>query len=560
MTANDVTRSDEDLIRGTLGSQEAFEQLVQRYFGMVFSIALARVGEREAAEEVAQETFLRAYLNLKDLRDPQHLSSWLGSIARNLAENWRVRKQVRSRLVAMVPLDALEVELPDTRTTGAREQVAARQESELISGAVAKLPPEQREVVLLHFLEGLTKSEIARRVGLYPSSVGRQLQKALDQLRLDLGPKLQPAVVRQAIGPSPKSSRRAGLLGAAVTLLPKASRAALDAAAAESFGPIAPPVHNFVRHIGRTLTSGGKSMFVVKTVVATAIVAAVAGGVFKGSHESTGASTQGDRAKSTAIQDSQLPANRGAAVAVKADAAQSASDEAAKAGQDVNSNVPTGANTAADKSALATEAASIPQRSAALRPENVVAQANTPSVPRVQAAPSSGFPNASRVGGTSMSVSAVTPNIMEAGLRSKVSRVKADMRSLATGIESYFVDNNRYPPCDTKGTMRKSAPGEQGIPSFAGPQLTTPVAYLTGYMTDAFAQAGQIYAYYVDEKPKDPASAGWILVSPGPDGKFDMDWRLYDISKTQPSPELLLRSYDPTNGLISGGDIYRVKM
>lgn len=559
MTANEVTRSDADLIRGTLGSQQAFEQLVERYFGMVFSIALARVGQREAAEEIAQETFLRAYLNLKTLRDPQHLSSWLGSIARNLAENWRVRKQVRSKLVAMVPLDALEVELPDTRITGAREQVAARQESDLVQSAVAKLPSDQRELVLLHFLEGLTKSEIARRVGVYPSSVGRQLEKALNQLRLDLGPKLEPAFVREAVGPSTRSARRAGLLGAGIALLPKASRAALESAAAESFGPAAPPVHTFVHHIARTLTSGGKGMFVIKTLVVVGVIGGVAGGVLTKSHEGTEAKAQGDRTKSTAVQQSQLPSNNaGKAVADTAQNPQQLKDASREANPSVAEPEKTSDGTAALPNGQQSHPA-IDSPHAELNAGKIIAQAGAPSVPRVQAAPSGGVPGAPRVSGTSMSVSAITPNIMEAGMRSKVSRAKADMRSMATGIEAYFVDNNRYPPCDTKGLIRKPAAGEMGVPSFAGPQLTTPIAYITSFFQDPFGQQGQPFAYLVKEDQKDPASAGWMLVSPGPNGNFEMDWNLYDITKAQPSPELLLRFYDPTNGTISGGDIVRVK-
>lgn len=143
------------------------------------------------------------------------------------------------------------------------------------------------------------------------------------------------------------------------------------------------------------------------------------------------------------------------------------------------------------------------------------------------------------------------PNFLEARERSQVSRARADMRSLATGIESYFVDNNAYPASSTDG-FRKTLPGEKKVSSFASPALTTPIGYLTNLLPDPFVTEGRTYGYYSDK-------AGWILFSPGPDGKFDLDWKIYDSSVPQPSPDLLKYVYDPTNGTISSGDIIRVK-
>lgn len=148
----------------------------------------------------------------------------------------------------------------------------------------------------------------------------------------------------------------------------------------------------------------------------------------------------------------------------------------------------------------------------------------------------------------------------EAGIRSKVSRVKADMRSMATGIEAYFVDNNTYPRWSEEPgvSVRQSGPGEPLVPSFrvAGSQagsLTTPVAYVMSYFPDPFSADGkQTFAYYATDN-------GWILFSPGPDRKFDLDWKLYNPAVPQPSPELVPFEYDPTNGTVSSGDIFRVK-
>ncbi len=121
--------SDQELVQRTRESRDAFALLVERYYRMAYAIALARVKSPEVAEEVVQETFLRAWLNLDGLRRPEQLSTWLGSIARNLAENWRVTDQTRSHLAAMVPLSEEAVAMPDDRLRGVRDELVSATES-----------------------------------------------------------------------------------------------------------------------------------------------------------------------------------------------------------------------------------------------------------------------------------------------------------------------------------------------------------------------------------------------------------------------------------------------
>ncbi|MCB2156410.1 type II secretion system protein GspG [bacterium] len=125
------------------------------------------------------------------------------------------------------------------------------------------------------------------------------------------------------------------------------------------------------------------------------------------------------------------------------------------------------------------------------------------------------------------------PNLLEAQTRSKVSRAKADMRSLQTALESFAVDNNRYP----------SAPNGIG---FSGHllDLTKPVAYITSLPEDIFGKplvynylaGGNLTAIQADK------FGSYSLASVGPDGKLNTT--LIDTTV-----------YDPTNGTVSEGDI-----
>ena len=160
------------------------------------------------------------------------------------------------------------------------------------------------------------------------------------------------------------------------------------------------------------------------------------------------------------------------------------------------------------------------------------------------------------------------PNFLEAQVRSKVYRAKADMRSLATALDSYYIDCSYYPAwAEYEKSANGSMPSDSDaflMPSFrvwAEPRevktfmmLTTPVAYITQFPPDPFADVpGATYCYYSD-------NSGWILVSPGPDKQFDIDpFEDYVSTVQQPSSLLLEKLYDPTNGVASRGDIFRVK-
>ncbi len=144
--------------------------------------------------------------------------------------------------------------------------------------------------------------------------------------------------------------------------------------------------------------------------------------------------------------------------------------------------------------------------------------------------------------------------------RSKVSRVKTDMRSTATAIESYYFDHEQWPAMIS---MNRPGADSRWLTQSGGHRmhsisegLTTPVAYITSLHTDMFALQGKSFAYHHDEN-------GWILISPGPDEDYDLKSpeKVYDSSVSQPSPLLVSGpwTYDPTNGTMSNGDVWRVK-
>lgn len=270
------------------GAPRAFNQLVDRHFDRVYTVAYARLGNREAAEDLVQEVFLRAFLHLGDLRDAAQFLPWVLRITRNLSANW-VRSGVRaSRVLPMVPLDERIPEMPDTARPDARASLEATEQERLLQAALARLTPEEREVVLMHFHEDVSQAEIARRQGVHPATVGRRLESILGRLRAGMQAALEPTL-RVAARPSPALRSRTVAVIAAAAVLSGQARSALAAAA--EVGPLAAEesaagklavssLSFLLKSTPAALATGVKTMGIVKLATATAVVVLIAGGAF----------------------------------------------------------------------------------------------------------------------------------------------------------------------------------------------------------------------------------------------------------------------------------------
>jgi len=168
----------------------------------------------------------------------------------------------------------------------------------------------------------------------------------------------------------------------------------------------------------------------------------------------------------------------------------------------------------------------------------------------------------------------------EAKTRSKVSRVKADMRTLATAIESFYIDHNRYSAgrklihagydvksLESVGIAHLSTV-DPGRPDANGQMsqnkydwgLSTPISYIRqALIHDPFSplKPKNPYIYHTGQ-PQKRTQWHWIIISAGPDGDYDFD--PIKIYKQFPSPEAMAALiYDPSNGSVSGGDLLRTE-
>jgi RNA polymerase sigma factor (sigma-70 family) len=161
---------DDDLVTAALGGDPAaFAALVERYRDRVAAVVERMVGEE--AEDLVQEALIRAYLGLSQLRDPARFGGWLCGIAVNLAKMRLRRRALEERLAAEPAAD------------GGFEE---RELLQTVRDAVDVLPTGQRNVVLMHYIDGLSCEEIAVLIDSSPGAVRVRLHRARQQLREQL--------------------------------------------------------------------------------------------------------------------------------------------------------------------------------------------------------------------------------------------------------------------------------------------------------------------------------------------------------------------------------------
>jgi len=168
-----MTRSDEQIVESVrAGDTEAFRYLVERHQNMVYGMLLRLVNDPDSAEELAQETFVRAYRSLSSFRGDARFSTWLVQIAIHAARD-RQRGKKRRKIVSLSELEerrGQEAKLEETRS--AFDPLAELSESEFntrLQKGLERLPEDYREVFVLRHLEELGYEQIA---ALTKSSVG----------------------------------------------------------------------------------------------------------------------------------------------------------------------------------------------------------------------------------------------------------------------------------------------------------------------------------------------------------------------------------------------------
>lgn len=184
--------SDAELVaKASVGDKEAYRVLVEKYQQRVFAIAFDVVRSREDAEDIAQESFVKAYLSLPEFKGESSFYTWLYRIAYNMAIDFR-RRTVR-RGGAPVEFDETRADVVaeaagsvQNRFGSPQELMLRKEESQQIQKVLTEISPEHRAVITLREIEGLSYEEIADVVGVSKGTVMSRLHYARKHLQQGL--------------------------------------------------------------------------------------------------------------------------------------------------------------------------------------------------------------------------------------------------------------------------------------------------------------------------------------------------------------------------------------
>ncbi len=171
------------------GNRASFENLMRKYYKRIFNFALRFLRNREAAEDLAQEVFIRVYQSAHTYQPKAGFRTWIYTIAKNLVLN-ELKKKGRFAVSLDEPMETEEGEtfrqLEDPHAAHPLERLALAERAQKVREAIDGLPPQQRMVVVFYRFERLSYEEIAETLGLSVSAVKSLLSRARENLRTRL--------------------------------------------------------------------------------------------------------------------------------------------------------------------------------------------------------------------------------------------------------------------------------------------------------------------------------------------------------------------------------------
>jgi RNA polymerase sigma-70 factor, ECF subfamily len=181
MTTNNST-DDILLIKNVLnGSKEDFRQLIDKYKYSILKLAYHMMGNRQDAEDIAQDAFLLAYERLRQFKIDSNFHTWIYTIGNNLCKDKLRRRKILHFISLDKPVvtedDEITIEIQDT-SRSPEETLIEKEENKKISRLINSLPLKYRNIFLLKHVENMSYEEISKITGLNKKTVEVQLYRA----------------------------------------------------------------------------------------------------------------------------------------------------------------------------------------------------------------------------------------------------------------------------------------------------------------------------------------------------------------------------------------------
>jgi RNA polymerase sigma-70 factor (ECF subfamily) len=185
-----AAKTDQEIVAlARAGQEAAYRELIRRYERPLFSLLFRMVRDRELAEDLAQETFIKALNAIESYRPEFKFSSWIFKIANNAAIDHLRRRELDTLSLEGSPhaetpeaVEATALQIGD-RQESPLDEVEARELGGQIDAAIAQLRPEYRSCILLRHVEGRPYEEIAQLLNLPLGTVKTYIHRARNELR-----------------------------------------------------------------------------------------------------------------------------------------------------------------------------------------------------------------------------------------------------------------------------------------------------------------------------------------------------------------------------------------
>jgi len=184
----DATEAAAVLARARQGDSDAFRALVEKHSRSVFRLAFRMTGNEQDAEDVVQESMLRAYRQLGRFESRANFGTWLYRIVANCSVDLMRSKQARHDQVRGDSLDAGAMELPAVNVPGPERMAESAEIERRVQDALQELSPLERAAFTLRHYEGRSIDEISSTLGLGTSAAKHNVFRAVKKLRLALAP------------------------------------------------------------------------------------------------------------------------------------------------------------------------------------------------------------------------------------------------------------------------------------------------------------------------------------------------------------------------------------
>ena len=197
--------NDAELIQRVLsGDDAAFSVLVKKYQKQVHALAWRKIGDFHIAEEITQDTFLKAYMQLATLKEPQSFAGWLYVIAANRCTSWLRKKRISTQSLEeldQTDTEQLEKEAYSEFVVEENERVSGHAQRDAVKKLLAKLGESERTVMTLHYFGEMSCTEIGTFMGVSANTVKSRLRRAQQRLQKE-EPMIREALDHFQISPN----------------------------------------------------------------------------------------------------------------------------------------------------------------------------------------------------------------------------------------------------------------------------------------------------------------------------------------------------------------------